>query len=348
MERDLTPDWILQETLTLQQKVLSDFLASKAAVDKPLHSSKPDEDGGLTITILGCGAMGTAIMRGILHSVSPTVRSDDSKVALANQGQSDAAHGRVPTKFNVCVRKSKSAEKVREALGQDLLPQQVRICIDRNVEAVEQADIVLLCCQAEELEDILRPESLVNALSGKLLISVCTGVTERHLASLTSRSRDIAIVCAMPNAAAAVRESMTVISEPSSPLSPDHDRLVNWIFSRIGNVRRVPSENMDVCTALCAGGPAFAALMIESMAAGAVGMGLSRDDAYTMAAQTVRGTTTLLLEGEHPSVLRDMVATPGGPTTYGLNVLEESGLRGVIAKSIREAAMATERLRKAR
>ncbi|TKA50812.1 Pyrroline-5-carboxylate reductase [Friedmanniomyces simplex] len=144
---------------------------------------------------------------------------------------------------------------------------------------------------------------------------------------------------------------MTVIAtSPTAPLDPDTDALVTWIFTRIGRVTHMPSANMDACTALCGSGPAFIAVILESMAAGAIAMGVPRDDAYLMAAQTARGMTQLMLKGgeggkaEHPAILRDKVSTPGGCTIGGLLVLEEAGVRGTMAKAVREATVVASQL----
>nr|POF14372.1 pyrroline-5-carboxylate reductase [Quercus suber] len=148
----------------------------------------------------------------------------------------------------------------------------------------------------------------------------------------------------MPNTAAAVRESMTVIANSSPPLPAETSSLITWIFSRIGRTVNLPSNLMDVSTALCGSGPAFAALVLESLVAGAVAMGLPRDEAYTMAAQTMRGTTGLVLGGEHPAILRDKVSTPGGCTIGGLLVLEEGMVRGTVSKAVREATVVASQL----
>ena len=101
---------------------------------------------------------------------------------------------------------------------------------------------------------------------------------------------------------------------------------------------------MDACTALCGSGPAFVALFLESLVAGGIAMGLPREEAYTMAAQTMRGTTGLVLQGEHPAILKDKVSTPGGCTIGGLLVLEEGSLKGTVAKAVREATVVASRL----
>lgn len=103
---------------------------------------------------------------------------------------------------------------------------------------------------------------------------------------------------------------------------------------------------MDVSTALCGSGPAFLALFLEAMADGAVAMGLPRAEAQLMAAQTMRGTAGLVLNGDHPAIIREKVSTPGGCTIGGLLVLEEGTVRGTVSRSIREATVVASQLGK--
>jgi pyrroline-5-carboxylate reductase len=103
---------------------------------------------------------------------------------------------------------------------------------------------------------------------------------------------------------------------------------------------------MDASTALCGSGPAFFALMLEAIIDGAVAMGLPRVEAQKMAAQTMKGTAEMVLQGEHPALLRDKVTTPGGCTIGGLLVLEEGRVRGTVAKAVREATVVASQLGK--
>ncbi|KAK4503094.1 hypothetical protein PRZ48_006521 [Zasmidium cellare] len=334
MSKDLAPDWILQQTLDIQKKANVAWLNTKPEID----------DGGLTLTVLGCGTMGTAILAGIMEYLSETDKdllTGATRSETVQETKDESAPRKLPTKFNACVRSRESADRIRKQLGKF----NARLTVRENdsLPAVKQADVVLLACEPDAVRSILSAEGVREALAGKLLISVCGGITEKqmHDTLYGESSEDIqkcTVVRAMPNVAAAIRESMTVIATSETPLSEETERLVTWIFTRIGSVRRVPSSKMDICTALCGSGPAFAALLVESMAAGAISMGLNRDDAYVMAAQAMRGSAGLLLEGEHPALLRDKISTPGGGTISGLLALEEGGLRSTVAKAVRESA----------
>lgn len=209
------------------------------------------------------------------------------------------------------------------------------------------------------VRDILDVPGMREALSGKLLISICAGVPVSQLEDIlygapgpsnmntgvdAGRKGPCRIVRAMPNTAAIIRESMTVIATSTPPLPAEQNALITWIFSRIGRVVHLPPSTMDVSTALCGSGPAFFALILEAIADGAVAMGLPRAEAQLMAAQTMRGTAGMVLDGEHPALVREKVSTPGGCTIGGLLVLEEGRVRGTVARSVREATVVASQL----
>ena len=231
---------------------------------------------------------------------------------------------------------------------------------NENIRGVEAADVIILGCKPQMVNDILSAEGMREALAGKLLISICAGVPVSQIENLLyGKSGPIDnsiivdkpanacnVVRVMPNTAAIIRESMTVIATSTPPLPAELEDLVDWIFKRIGRVVHLPSSTMDVSTALCGSGPAFLALMLQSLADGAVAMGLPRAEAQLMAAQTMRGTAGMVLSGEHPALIQEKVSTPGGCTIGGLLVLEEGSLRGTIARSVREATVVAAQLGK--
>lgn len=198
-----------------------------------------------------------------------------------------------------------------------------------------------------------------EALQGKLLISILAGVPVAQIETAIygvdirksqpdaiSEEKRCKIVRVMPNTAALVRESMTVIATSTPPLPSDLSALVTWMFTQIGRVVHLPPDKLDASTALCGSGPATFALVLEAITDGAVAMGLPRAEAQLMAAQTMRGCSGLVLNGEHPAILKEKVSTPGGCTIGGLLVLEEGAVRGTIARSVREATVIASQLGK--
>lgn len=328
------PDWILKGALATQEKAHSDFIKTKPEL-------RPN-DAGLTLTVLGCGTIGTAILTGLMDN--------NARQSSPHAPADLPTPARIPSRFNACVRSRTSAQRVESELGKA----NVSIYENDNLPAVQDADVVLLSCEAPALPLMLSAAGIRHALAGKLLISVVGGVSESQLhdiiysdddgdgdgddyAEAEKKSGKCTIVRAVPNLAAAVRESMTTLAISDPPLPEDWEELVTYIFTKVGKVVRLPASAMDAATALCGAGPAFCALMAESMAAGAIAQGVPREAACTMTAQVLRGTSSLLQGGMHPAIVRDSVSTPDGAAIGGLLVLEEGGIRGTIARAIREA-----------
>ncbi|KAL6704849.1 delta 1-pyrroline-5-carboxylate reductase [Coniothyrium glycines] len=299
----------------------------------------------LTLTVLGSGTMGIAIMGGVMSSLA------SAKTAAAlSPASSSSTEKRAPnlSNFIACDQWAPAEENVRKALGHYNFPLQT--LTNQNLKGVQQADIILLSCKPHGYKTILGEEGMLDALKGKVLVSILAGVTQQQLETFLypdgpdKTENACRVVRVMPNTASFVRESMSVIQTSDPPLSEAQSDLVNFVFNSIGRVVALPPANMDACTALCGSGPAFFALILEAAADGAVAMGLPRAEAQLMAAQTMRGATGLVLNGEHPAVLKDKVSTPGGCTIGGLMSLEEDGVRGSIAKAIREATVVASRL----
>ncbi|KAK0646656.1 pyrroline-5-carboxylate reductase dimerization-domain-containing protein [Cercophora newfieldiana] len=307
----------------------------------------------LTMAVLGCGTMGIAILSGILTSLQD-LKSTISPLASASpSGTSTPAEelpSRLPSRFIACVRRPESAKKVKAALAPyTSSPSSLTILQNDNVSAATKADVIILACKPYMFKDILSEPGMAAALKGKLLISILAGVTVPQIEDVLGgggADSETIIVRAMPNTASLIRESMTVIGTSSPPLPAKTAGLVTWIFKRIGDVVYLPPTTMDACTALCGSGPAFFALMLEAAIDGAVAMGLPRAEAQRMAAQTMRGTAGLVLNGDHPALLRDKVSTPGGCTIGGLLVLEEGRVRGTVARAVREATVVASQLGK--
>ncbi|THW64920.1 pyrroline-5-carboxylate reductase [Aureobasidium pullulans] len=292
-------------------------------------------DNGLTLTTIGCGTMGIAILGGIMDSLNSASKSSEKEENLPP---------RLPTRFLATCRSDRSASRIKNELGK--YEANLDVIQSDNVRAMKEADVVLLACKPFYVKDVLEAEGVREALEGKLLISILAGVPEAQLEGLLYPDlsheevrEKITIVRTMPNTASKVRESMTVINQSTPPLPQDTKNLVHWMMSRIGKVVEIEPKNMDACTALCGSGPAFAALIMEALADGGVAMGIPRAEANLMAAQVMRGTTGLVQDGEHPAILREKVSTPGGCTIGGLLVLEDGAVRSHVSRAVREATV---------
>ncbi|KAJ9290273.1 hypothetical protein DTO021C3_2272 [Paecilomyces variotii] len=296
----------------------------------------------MTLTFLGCGNLGIAILGGVLAAVTEAKKNPNEA-----QSSSEDLPSQTPTKFIACVRRS--AKRVQDAVS--AYPDfPVKILQNDNVTGVKEGDVIILGCKPYMVKDILDVPGMREALKGKLLISILAGVPEKQIEDVLYPDDSIPaenrcrVVRAMPNTAAFVRESMTVIGIQNPPLPYDLNKLVTWIFTRIGRVVQLPPSNMDACTALAGSSPALLALALEGIADGAVAMGIPRAEAQLMAAQVMKGTAGLVLNGEHPAILKEKVSSPGGCTIGGLLVLEENAVRGSYARSIREATVVASQL----
>jgi pyrroline-5-carboxylate reductase len=110
------------------------------------------------------------------------------------------------------------------------------------------------------------------------------------------------------------------------------------MFEAVGRVVVLEESLLDAVTGLSGSGPAYVMLMIEALADGGVKVGLHRDTALLLAAQTVFGSAKLLLEtGEHPGRLKDQVTSPGGTAIAGLHTLEAGGLRRTLIDAVEAA-----------
>ncbi|CEJ89462.1 Putative Pyrroline-5-carboxylate reductase [[Torrubiella] hemipterigena] len=302
-------------------------------------------NNGLTMTVLGCGTMGIAILNGILTSLG--------ELKANGTAPSTETPASLPSEFIACVRSQRSADRIIKTLGDNASG--VNVVRNDNVASVKKADVVLLACKPYMVKGVLGEAGIADALKGKLLISVCAGITVEDMETALygevpkqSPTEDGRCRCvrAMFNTAALIRESMTVIGISDPPLSDESEKLITWIFKQIGDVVYLPPNNMDASTALAGSGPAMFALMLEAAIDGGVAMGLPRAEAQRIAAQTMRGVTGLVQSGEHPAILREKVCTPGGCTIGGLLVLEEGGVRGAVSRAVREATTVASQLGK--
>ena len=209
-----------------------------------------------------------------------------------------------------------------------------------NREAVSWADVVVLAVKPQMLPAVL--SELGPILARALVISIVAGVMIRTIAEQVGGATRV--VRAMPNTPAMVREGMTALSMGAGVSDADA-RLVRVIFEAVGRVVLVEERLMDAVTGLSGSGPAYVFQAIEALADGGVMMGLPRQTAELLAAQTVLGAARLVLEsGVHPAQLKDRVASPGGTTIAGLHQLEQGGFRATLMAAVEAATIRSKEL----
>src|SRR4029077_19834925 len=152
------------------------------------------------------------------------------------------------------------------------------------------------------------------------------------------------LIRVMPNTPALVLEGATAIDKADG-LDAGALAVAREIFGAVGGRVWLGEERIDAVTGLSGSGPAYVAIVIESLADGGVRMGLDRITAMTLATQTVLGAAKLLLEtGMHPGPLKDMVSSPGGTSIAGVAALEEGGIRTTFIKAVERATLRSREL----
>jgi pyrroline-5-carboxylate reductase len=203
-----------------------------------------------------------------------------------------------------------------------------------NLEAAKQSELILLGVkpfQVPGLIDEIRPALTKN----KTLISFAASVKTRAIEE--AAGLEIAVVRAMPNTPSALGAGAAALCRGRF-VSAQQMELAERIFETVGRTVTVDEKHMDAVTGLSGSGPAYIYIIIEALAEAGVKVGLSRDVATQLAAQTAFGAAKMVLEtGYHPALLKDAVTTPAGCTIDGILELEEGGLRVTLIKAVMRA-----------
>lgn len=208
-----------------------------------------------------------------------------------------------------------------------------------NLEAARQADLILVGVKPFQVPDLIT--EIKPALTPeKTIVSFAASVKTRSIED--AAGMEIAVIRAMPNTPSALGAGAAGLCRGRF-VSPRQMELAQRIFETVGRVVVVDEKHMDAVTGLSASGPAYIYIVIEALAEAGVKVGLPRDTATQLAAQTVFGAGKMVLEtGYHPALLKDAVTTPAGCTVDGILELEEGGLRVTLIKAVMRA---TERAR---
>jgi len=210
-----------------------------------------------------------------------------------------------------------------------------------NAALVTEADVVILAVKPQIMAPVLR-EVLPALTNRPLLISLAAGVSTPTIQAVLGKYPRLIRV--MPNTPALVLQGVTAIAKTPG-LDVEDLETAQEIFTAVGKVVVLDEEQLDAVTGLSGSGPAYVAIVIESLADGGVKMGLDRATAMILATQTVLGAATLLAEtGLHPGTLKDMVASPGGTTIAGIAALEEGGIRTTFIRAVERATLRSREL----
>jgi len=263
----------------------------------------------MKLGILGLGKMGEALVLGL--------RKVDSSIEL---------HG--------STRTEESARECERELG---IP-----CHTSNRRVVADSDIILLCVKPHQAERVVR-EIAPKLTKKHLLISIAASITTEQLHVWTGGG--CPVIRAMPNTPALIGQGMTVLCA-GAKTQDSHLKTAQRIFDSVGRTAVVEESLMDGVTGLSGCGPAYVYLIIESLSEAGVKVGLPRETATVLAAQTLLGAAQMVLErGSHPAALKDEVTTPAGCTIDGLMALEEGKLRVTLIKAVLAATKRSASLR---
>ncbi len=254
---------------------------------------------------IGSGRMATALIKGLLGA----------KLATAKR-----------------VVASDTLPEVRKALAEA-----TNIAVtDSNRTVVEQSEVIVLAVKPQVMPEVLA--DVRSAVSARhLVVSIAAGVTIRQIEE--GLGPDRRVIRVMPNTPCLVGASASAFS-PGPHATPADVELVSRMLNAVGRAYPLPERLLDAVTGLSGSGPAYVAVVIEALSDGGVRMGLPRDVATALAAQTVLGSAKMVLEANlPPGVLKDMVASPGGTTIAGLHALERGGLRAALIDAVEAATL---------
>ena len=262
------------------------------------------------IAVIGAGNMGTALLRGILAS----------------------GWG---TKENLVASHPKAAKRaaLASALGIAVT--------ENNVAAARKAQIVILAVKPQILESVL--EEIRPARRPKtLFLSIAAGFPTSRIEAALGGS--VPVVRAMPNVAAVVRSSATVICA-GRHAAADHLADARRIFESIGLVVELPEYQLDAVTGLSGSGPMYVFQIIEGLSDAGVRVGLSRDVSTALTLQTVLGAARMAQDLKtHPAILKDSVTSPGGTAIAALHSLERNRLRAILMDAVEVATARSKEL----
>ncbi len=285
-------------------------MSAHAQLSKAIDLSPVPTLGSSKIALIGAGRLGESILTGLLES---------GKVARENVVATAAHQAHI------------------ETVGEHF---QIRTTL-KNTEAIKGANLILLSVKPQSVEDVLT-EIRDGLMEDQLIVSTAASVSTAQIECLIGKR--IPVVRAMPNTPSVLHLGMTGLCAGRFA-EKGHLELAQHVFDCLGRTVLVDEKHMDAVTGLSASGPAYVFMIIESLADGGVKMGLPRDVAILLAAQTVSGAARMVLEtGEHPARLKDMVTTPGGCTIDGLLELEEGGLRLTLIKAVVQATQRAKEL----
>jgi len=257
--------------------------------------------GERQVAILGAGVMGETLLSGLLRA------------------------GRPVASLLVGEKRPERAQELRERYGVEVLG---------NRDAARKADTVVVVVKPQDMGELLT-DIAAELRPGQLVVSLAAGITTAFIESHLPEG--IAVVRVMPNTPALVDEGMAAISR-GSHCDEEHLAEAESMMAATGRVIQVPERQQDAVTAISGSGPAYLFFVVEAMIEAGVHLGLPRTTSTELVVQTVVGSAKLLREtGEHPTVLREQVTSPGGTTAAAVRQLEDHKVRAAFLTAMEAA-----------
>ena len=256
----------------------------------------------------------------------------DLKIGFIGAGQMATALAQGFVRANILPAAKLSASDAVAAASEKLAKDLPGLKVDGNAQVAEASDVIILAVKPQVMPAVYK--DLAGRLADKLVISIAAGISLEKLCAGFKTER---VVRVMPNTPCLVGQGASAFALAGGATAADGE-LVKKLLSAVGIAHQVDEKLLDAVTGLSGSGPAYVYLMIEALSDGGVKAGLPRALATSLAAQTVLGAAAMVLaRGEHPAVLKDAVASPGGTTIAGLAALEDRGLRGALIAAVEAA-----------
>jgi len=202
-----------------------------------------------------------------------------------------------------------------------------------NFDAVKDADIVILAVKPQNLSGL---EKNLMPDTGKIIISILAGTPATKLEKFFGPAY-VRVVRVMPNTPALVGKGMSAVAG-GTHATPDDVEITKFIFEKLGKVIVTKESMLDLVTGVSGSGPAYVFYFAQALRDAAIELGMEPDQAYMLAKQTIYGSAELMVQSaDSPEELRRKVTSKGGTTERGIGVLEESGFKTIILKTVRAA-----------
>ena len=262
------------------------------------------------IAVLGCGKIGESLVSGLVSS-----------------------RFREPSEIVATARREERLRELAERYGIETT--------SSNRDAAHEADVVVIAVKPQDIEELLadlhgaiEPSQTVLSIAAAIPTALIEGQLGDH----------VPVVRAMPNTPAAVHEGMAGVAAGRNA-TEENVRTAEEVLAHLGRTVRVSEPYMDAVTAVSGSGPAYFALLAESMIEAGILLGLSREIATDLVVQTMLGTAKLLRDEKmHPVELREMVTSPGGTTIAAIRELEQAGVRAAFLNAIQAAMQRSKEL----